>query len=312
MKSTTWNADIAVTEEIAQKCIARQFPALLPFQHFTCLGEGWDNIVFLVNQTVIFRFPRRKLAVDLLNRENKILKSLALMLNLDIPLPLYFGIPSDDYPYPFSGYTFIPGASGCTANLSREARQESIIPLALFLKKLHAINAKKAEFMRAEAQLFDRTVFPSLRQTLEERINLILEKNISQIEKTVFYEEMQKAEKITLPLHDKCLVHGDLYCRHLIFNQQKLTAIIDWGDTGINNPAVDLAVIWSFYPEQMHSQFFEIYGHVEKNSWNYARFLGLYSAFTLLLYGHETGDVCLKKEALDSLQRINPYLLMRH
>jgi aminoglycoside phosphotransferase (APT) family kinase protein len=33
-----------------------------------------------------------------------------------------------------------------------------------------------------------------------------------------------------------------------MFNQGRLTGIIDWGNTGINNRAVDLAVIFSFYP----------------------------------------------------------------
>ena len=77
----------------------------------------------------------------------------------------------------------------------------------------------------------------------------------------VFNDEMKIAAAVHLP-KTKVLVHGDLYCRHLMFDDNKLIGIIDWGDVGINSPAVDLGVIFSFYPTDCHQAFFDIYGEV--------------------------------------------------
>lgn len=109
-----------------------------------------------------------------------------------------------------------------------------------------------------------------------------------------------------------CLVHGDLYCRHLLFNQGKLSGIIDWGDTGINHKAVDLSVMWSFYPPSCHSLFFELYGEVNPITWQYARFLGLYIMLTILLYGHAIDDKLLVAEATRAIRCINEDLLINN
>ena len=72
--------------------------------------------------------------------------------------------------------------------------------------------------------------------SLSERVEKINTRNIASINLSVFNEEMKTASGISLP-KTKVLVHGDLYCRHLMFDQEKLVGIIDWGDVGINNPA---------------------------------------------------------------------------
>jgi len=85
--------------------------------------------------------------------------------------------------------------------------------------------------------------------------------------------------------------------------------VIDWGDVGINNRAVDLAIIFSFYPKHCHQDFFKIYGDVEPHTWQYARFLGLHYALTTLLYGHNINDRLLMTAAINTLKRINVHLL---
>jgi aminoglycoside phosphotransferase (APT) family kinase protein len=104
-------------------------------------------------------------------------------------------------------------------------------------------------------------------------------------------------------------VHGDLYFKHLIFNQGRLRGIIDWGDLGINCPVVDLAIIWGFYPEKHHALFHEIYGSVDSGVWQYARFLALYMAITLILYGLDIHDKRLVSEASESIKKINNKIL---
>ena len=309
MSSEQWHADIEVTEVLAKTCIEEQFKQLAPLQEIMCIGEGWDNKVFLVNHSIVFRFPRRRVAVQLIERENAVLSSLQSQFSIEIPDPQYIGKPSKYYPYPFHGYPIIKGRSGCHASLTSEERIASIKPLALFLKKLHQITEEQAVEMGAAPQVVDRTDKNRLISALTERVNKINKQKIFQINKKCFEEEMHAAEYNKVDFTKKTLVHGDLYCRHLMFNQGKLSGIIDWGDTGINHCSIDLAVLYSFYPKSCHDTFFSIYGSVESESLIHSRFLGLYSALTVLLYAHDTNDQLLLEEAKKSLLRINPNII---
>jgi len=308
MSGERWHADIQITEELVKNCLQDQFPSLTPIEKIECIGEGWDNKVFLVNKKIIFRFPRRKIAVELIERENKVLKNLQSILSIEIPNPKYIGQPTSHYSYSFHGYKMIKGTSGCHAQLNDQDRITSLAPLSIFLKQLHSINENQALAMGAKPQVYDRTEVNKVVETLNERVEKIVTRKLCSINKDYFKDEMRIAQTIELP-SEKCLVHGDLYCRHLMFNKGQLTGIIDWGDVGINNRSVDLSVIWSFYPNSCHKKFLETYGPVDPATWQYARFLGLYSALTMMIYANDIGDPLLVKEAIDAIKRIRRELL---
>ena len=63
-----WQPDWVVTSDLAKSLIETAFPALNPasVEEF---GVGWDNTVFLVNNSLVFRFPRRRIAVPLIETE---------------------------------------------------------------------------------------------------------------------------------------------------------------------------------------------------------------------------------------------------
>ena len=67
--------DVNVNEDIAKKAILEAFS--LKVKTIILIGEGWDNLVYLVNDDIIFRFPRRKVAISLLEREMWVLRKIA-------------------------------------------------------------------------------------------------------------------------------------------------------------------------------------------------------------------------------------------
>jgi|GEM_PF-314891 len=310
MQREEWHADITITEELVKSCLQAQFPSLMPIKTIKNIGEGWDNKVFLINDNLIFRFPRRKIAVELLEHENKILTKLPSFSPLAIPTPQYLGQPSSYYPYPFQGYHLIKGVAACHAQLSLQDRIASLPAMADFLKQLHRINEQQALEMGVEAQAFDSAAITKTVQTLNKRVSKIIERRLCPINKNCFQQEINAIQQLPLSFTDRCLIHGDLDSRHLLFDNGKLTGIIDWGDMGISHKATDLAIIWIFYPANCHPSFFAMYGAVDAATWQYARFIGLYTAFTSLLYGHDIGDALLVLDAINTLKRINPNLLI--
>lgn len=146
-----WQADIDINVERVKNCLLAQFSNLLPLKNIQLIDEAWDNRVFLVNENIIFRFPRRKVAIELIEHENKVLSQLQSHFSLQIPNPIYQGKPSEYYPYPFQGYVRLPGTSG--ESLNQTNRLASLKPLSIFLKQLHAIDEKQALHLGVDSQV---------------------------------------------------------------------------------------------------------------------------------------------------------------
>ena len=79
-----WEAEKVVDSSLALTLINQQFPSL-EAHTIRFLGLGWDNTAFLINEKIIFRFPRRQVAVALLQDEAHFLPKLAPHLPLSLP-----------------------------------------------------------------------------------------------------------------------------------------------------------------------------------------------------------------------------------
>src|SRR5262245_27924116 len=97
-----WDAEIYVDKKWAQRLVGSQFSEF-ELCSPRLLGEGWDNTVWLFDEKWVFRFPRRGIAVPGIQREIEILPSMDPLLSLQIPHPVFCGVPTSDYPWPFFG-----------------------------------------------------------------------------------------------------------------------------------------------------------------------------------------------------------------
>ena len=114
-------------------------------------------------------------------------------------------------------------------------------------------------------------------------------------------ELCQLLQSVTLDKSQLVLVHGDLYSKHLFFENKKLSGVIDWGDVGLNHPVVDLAALYSIFPKDSHSSFYGIYGSVSDEVKLYAKFLAVHSALACLEFAKSHDDAQLETEAIYSL-----------
>lgn len=308
MNIEEWHADIEINEMIVKDFLQEKFPSLGEIKNIQFIGEGWDNKIYLVNQ-MIFRFPRRKAAIKLMERESFLLNHLPKFTDIKTPYIKYIGKATSNHPYPCQGYEMIKGRSGYQANLSMKDRNKNIDILANFLKQLHNIDVIHAHEMGVVAQgTSSRSNIEDTIKVLNERVEKIILHKIININKFCLADEINIVKNLNLPA-EQCFVHGDLDSRHLIFEGDKLTGIIDWGDTDITNRAVDLDILWTFFSMDCHEKFFNIYGPVEPATWKYARFLGLYCAFSLALYAIDLQDNLLLTESIAAVKRINEDLV---
>lgn len=289
-------ADIIIDETGAQKLIRADFPQVKA-DSITLIGEGWDNLVFLVDNHWVFRFPRRRVAVPLLEQEIKVLHALRGQLPLEIPNPAFLGTASTQFSAPFYGHAQIIGTTGCKVSLSQTQYGQAASKLAVFLRTLHSIKLTSSEQSDIGAPHFNRLDFPRLRASLGERQEpLRLAFGADAFDSLV--ERLCEGAK-DYASQGFGLIHGDLYDRHLIFNDRnELSGVIDFGDAGMSDPVIDLGVVYQFFPPDAHSIFFETYGSLSESGHRYARFLALYSAVCLYWYGNDRDDESLQKSGL--------------
>jgi aminoglycoside phosphotransferase (APT) family kinase protein len=296
--SQPWSPEIAITAEEAKIIIENQFPQLKPVGIFE-LGKGFDNTVFKVNEHYVFRFPRREIAVQLLNIENRLLPLLVNDLNIKIPEPIFLGEPTESFKWPFTGYHHVQGNS--PGELSSEIRNLSAAPLAQFLKKLHQFPIEKAKEIGVPYDRFERMNINKRKGMLIENIIKAVELQlIDEVDAAVEWVQSMKDLILDSPL---TLVHGDCHIRNILVDQTGvISGIIDWGDTHLGNPSIDLSIAFSFLPPNGREQFFQIYGEVSDSVSTAAKFFALYVSFILLLYGHDLKDERLVASAKESIK----------
>jgi aminoglycoside phosphotransferase (APT) family kinase protein len=292
-----WKAEVRVDEALAQHLIAAQFPPL-PERSLEFLGEGWDYAAFLVDESLVFRFPRREIGLPGTEREIAKLPLLAPLLPGPIPRPLHVGRPSDDFPWPFYGAPYLHGAEP-DGSLSDEVRGALSRPLAQFLRALHAPGMPAAVGDGLPVDPMGRADMavrvPRTRETLE-AIAHLWQPSAS------VGELLEEALELPSP-EPSAVCHGDLHFRQLLVDGSMLSGIVDWVDLCLGDPAMDLSLVFGFLPPEARREFFAEYGEVEPATVVRARVLALNLMSVLVRYGHDESLPGVEAEALAGLGR---------
>jgi aminoglycoside phosphotransferase (APT) family kinase protein len=297
-----WTAEREVSPALAQALIETQFGDLKPAV-VECLGVGWDNTAFLVNGVYVFRFPRRQIAVDLIETESRLLPLVARHVPLPVPVPVFAGQPDERFPWPFAGYRMLPGRTACSAGLNEQQRIEAAEPIARFLAALHAIPPEEAARRGVGPDTLDRLSITKrsgkTRQCLEQLVNLGLVTDCRP------WLSLLDVPADANALRTPALLHGDLYVRHLLVDAAgRLAGVIDWGDLHLGHPAVDLSIAHGFLPPCAQDVFRRSYGPIDADTWALARFRALDHTVRTLVFAHAIGDRDLVREGLLALRHL--------
>ncbi len=299
-----WNQSIDINAKKAQDLIESQH--IMSIQSIQVLDEGWDNVVYLINDRVIFRFPRRALGVVCMENEITLLPYLATKVSFPLSAPQWIGKPSDLYPYPFAGYPLIPGQPVADIAPSLIANTQFATLLAQWLAELHAVpvRASDALFIKGDQRW---------RYDVDHRVSRCQE-NLMRYEQ--HFLELGFAKKILLDTiaflpnlkfkeDNKSYLHGDLYSRHVMVNPvtDMPSGLIDWGDTHIGHPGIDLAVAMIFTEDAFHA-FLHAYGVIDDSAFNLLLFHSFCHHMSFLPYACEKNRTHLIRWASMVLARV--------
>lgn len=302
MEKKPWEADFTVDKHLATRLITSQFNKFKT-PHIQYLGAGWDNTVYLINEQIVFRFPRREISSVLMLNEIRLLPEIQKKIAGMMPRLKYIGSPCDIYPWNFAGYPIVPGHTADSFLLTSKERGENISLLAQFLKNLHSIDTRAMQALGAPNDNMSRLDVDLRKPMTLKSLKNIEDKGLADVGILKNYINTFKHDTFfDAPM---CLNHGDLYAKHVLLDDnKKLCGIIDWGDLHIGNPAIDFALIHSFAPSQYHQKFKDIYGCIADPVWELARFRAIYSSAAITNYAVDIKLQALRQEGLQGLQFI--------
>lgn len=287
---TEWTAEREVSPAEASALAAAVRPGLAGAP-VRLLATGWDNTVYLVGGTWVFRFPRRAVAVPGLERELAVLPRLAPYLPLPVPVPELVGAPTAAFPWPYTGARLLPGIELAEAGPTVRAAAGA----GRFLRALHATD-------------LDLPVDPLHRGDPSVRVPRARER-LARL--SVVYRPdpavtalLDAAEPLGPPSGPVVVSHGDLHIRHLLLAADgRAAGVIDWGDACRADPAVDLSLAYAGFDGAARDAFLDAYGAVPAGSEPRARVLAVFLCAALAEYAIATGRDRLRATALTGIDR---------
>jgi aminoglycoside phosphotransferase (APT) family kinase protein len=269
-----------ITPELVCRLVATQFPqwAGLPIRPVD--ADGWDNATFRLGEHMSVRLPRSQSYVEQVDKEHRWLPVLARQLPLPIPEPLAKGEPGCGFPRPWSVYRWIAGQTAEAGQIADVC--EFAADLAEFLAALYKVEPSGGPLPGTHN--FFRGGSPACYDA-ETRSALCALHGL--IDTDLAAEVWEAA--LAVPWDGAPVwFHGDAQPGNLLLDSAgKLRAVIDFGTSGIGDPACDTTIAWTFLSGDSQRVFRERLP-VDEATWTRGRGWAIWKALIVLVRALDT------------------------
>jgi aminoglycoside phosphotransferase (APT) family kinase protein len=223
---------------LVRRLVDTQFPqwAGLPLQLLDPAGS--DHVIHRLGEELSVRLPRHAGAIGQARKESEWLPRLAPHLPLAVPVPVAVGEPDFGYPWPWAVSRWLDGEVATVEALADS--YEAAVELAGFLTALQRF---APEEIPAEGAREDLTALPLVARDRATRAAIA---EVDGAFDTAAMTELWDAA-ISAPAWDRPPVwfHGDFHTGNLLTAGGRLSAVIDFGELGIGDPACDLTIAFT-------------------------------------------------------------------
>ncbi|WCK01299.1 aminoglycoside phosphotransferase family protein [Agrobacterium tumefaciens] len=265
---------IVVTLEQARGLITSQFPQWAALDIRPVELSGWDNRSFRLGGDMLIRMPSAARYVAQVEKEHRWLPVLAPLLPVPIPVPLALGQSGEDYPFCWSVYRWLDGEP-LVRHLDNIDLSAIAVDVAVFLKALHNIDASDGPL--AGAQNFHRggslAVYDGEARASAARL-------AGEVDQPLAMEIWQLALSSRWQ-GQGVWVHGDIAEGNLLVKDGRLSAVIDFGSSGVGDPSSDLILAWNVFDAQGRDVFRRALG-LDEATWQRGRGWALWKALIVL------------------------------
>lgn len=263
-----------VSTQTVARLIAKQFAHWADLPVRPVRHSGWDNRSFRLGETMLVRLPSAAGYVAQVEKEQRWLPYLAKRLPLPIPEPLAKGKPSQDYPWPWSIYRWLDG-DPLALQLPETNLKLLAQNVAAFLQALHAIDASNGP--PAGAHNFHRggslLVYDAEARAAIESVSDEVDAELARTIWDAALASRWRGEPVW--------VHGDIAEGNLLMQDGRLCAVIDFGSSGVGDPASDLILAWNVLDAESRAVFRQALS-LDSATWQRGRGWALWKALIVL------------------------------
>ena len=239
------NVDIDVC--LVAELVSSQFPQwadlwITPVEH-----DGIDNRTFRLGGDMCVRLPSAEAYTAQVDKEHRWLPILAPRLPLPIPVPLAIGAPAEGYPWKWSVYRWLEGEIASTARIND--LNQFATALAGFLGSLQRVDpaggpppGKHNFFRGGPLETYDGQTRSAI---------AALDDQIDTETATAVWETAIAAAWHGSPVW----FHGDVSAANLLVRDGRLGAVIDFGCSGVGDPACDVTIAWTLLSGESREAF---------------------------------------------------------
>ena len=232
--------------------IQEEFPDVTWSSH-RYLTHGWDHAVLILDDALVFRFPKAPASRHALADEATLLRYLQPRVDVGIPDCVYESTDGS-----FAGYPLLAGRELDAATFGRlpQAEKEGIAnQLAQFLTAVHEAPKSVAR----ECGVSDQDPQKHHEDLVRDVETLVLPRLPAHEGEVIRAFLTELAAKVKRP-RPTTLVHGDLDGQHILWDaENRQVNIIDFSDRSIGDPALDFGGLHA-YGHEFAERVLEHYG----------------------------------------------------
>ncbi|MEU6343602.1 aminoglycoside phosphotransferase family protein [Streptomyces sp. NPDC046977] len=269
-----------IDADLVRRLVSAQFPQWRDLPVTPVEKDGWDNRTYRLGDAMTVRLPTAPGYVPAVAKEDQWLHRLAPGLPVPVPRVLATGVPGEGYPFPWSVRRWLPGDTAERGRVDDPARFAA--SLAAFLRALQRCDASGGPV--AGEHSWYRGASPAHYDDQTRRCLALLDGRVDTVRATAVWDAALAARWRGEPVW----FHGDIAAGNLLVDDGDLAAVIDFGTSGVGDPACDLVITWTYFSGAGREAFRRDVA-MDDATWARARGWALWKAL-LVLTGVIDGD----------------------
>ncbi|WP_328535302.1 aminoglycoside phosphotransferase family protein [Streptomyces sp. NBC_00344] len=282
MASNPSDGRAGITAALVKRLIAEQFPQWAGLPVTPVEVDGWDNRTYRLGDSMTVRLPTAAGYVPAVDKENIWLPRLAPSLPVAIPAIVAKGAPGHGYPFSWSVRGWLEGSTAAIGPIDDMARfATSVAEFILALQRCDTTGGPLA----GEHSWY-RGASPVHYDDETRRCLSALSGRVDTERATAVWDSALAAEWHGAPRW----FHGDVAPGNLLVVEGELAAVIDFGTSGVGDPACDLVIAWGMFQGSSREAFRRAVAQ-DDDVWARARGWALWKALLVLAGCVDTDEV---------------------
>jgi aminoglycoside phosphotransferase (APT) family kinase protein len=262
-----------IDAELVRRLVAAQFPQWRDLPVTPVAVDGWDNRTYRLGDEMTVRLPTHESYTPAVEKEDRWLPVLAPALPVPVPVPLATGVPGEGYPFRWSVRRWLDGDTADPARIDDLAA--FAVDVAEFVLALQRVDPTGGP--RAGAHSFYRGAPPAHYDDETRRALVALDGRVDTELAAEVWDAALRADRRGAPVW----FHGDIAHGNLLVRDGRLVAVIDFGTSGVGDPACDLVIAWTMFSGESRDAFRRTVGQ-DGGTWARARGWALWKSLIVL------------------------------